>query len=506
MLKICRIFLLIIITLGINQNSNAFDLKSLTDKMQKDLGKKLQTPKGNNSNSLGGMLKGLNQNKGSNVGSALALGGNTPNKNSSTKLAKGICEPNIPQTIKNLPKGNIALLVNDFGKNENEIVEIINKIPKSSDDPYVSSLKTFDGAFETIEIETIFNNFIRTKSINDLASLRSISDIKGGFNKNKKQIKADAMFAYGLIHYFFRNEGSNKSLGINYIKQAKGSPDNIGALTVYGAWQFFGINLKQNIEAGNMSALTGYQRAEEKKRKRNQSGPLKGLKPFKWAETVFFEMAADNRNPYKSQYQSQLSQAKQMNKQVMADLAKSEKNDPKSGWWPFVIEQQNRQHEILNDLGENLGLGEQLSELKAQYAVLASKVSTDNKLVERMVIINQAMNDRVQKALNTTKKVDEKGKVQIANLSHDNEILILRNNSFVMSLMANMLSGGGFGGAGFYELTRIAAIAGGNSKVACEVYSGVKSYAARTKIILPKPVTTENTKFKSKFRKKRKSS
>ena len=64
MLKICRIFLLIIITLGINQNSNAFDLKSLTDKMQKDLGKKLQTPKGNNSNPLGGMLKGLNQNKG----------------------------------------------------------------------------------------------------------------------------------------------------------------------------------------------------------------------------------------------------------------------------------------------------------------------------------------------------------------------------------------------------------------------------------------------------------
>ncbi len=163
MLKFYRVFLLTIATLGINQSAYSFDLKSLTDKIQKDIGGKVQIPKGNNNNPLGGMLKGLNQNKGSNVGSALALGGNTPNKNSSTKLAKGICEPNIPQTIKNLPKGNIALLVNDFGKNENEIVEIINKIPKSSDDPYVSSLKTFDGAFETIEIETIFNNFIRTK-------------------------------------------------------------------------------------------------------------------------------------------------------------------------------------------------------------------------------------------------------------------------------------------------------------------------------------------------------
>ena len=55
------------------------------------------------------------------------------------------------------------------------------------------------------------------------------------------------------------------------------------------------------------------------------------------------------------------------------------------------------------------------------------------------------------------------------------------------------------------ELTKIVGVAGKTEKVACEVYSGVKSYASRTSITLPKPVTTENTKFKSKFRKKRKS-
>ena len=294
-------------------------------------------------------------------------------------------------------------------------------------------------------------------------------------------------------------------MGINYIKQAMSGPDNIGALTVYGAWQFFGINVKQNIQAGNMSALTGYQRAGDKKLKLNQDGPFKGLKTFKWAEKVFFTIADDKRNPYKAQYQSQLARAAQMNKSVMAELSKSQKNDPKSGWWPFVISQQNRQHAILDELGQNLGLGNQLSELKAQYAVLASKVSSDNKLVERMVIINEEMNLRVQKALNSSKAVDEKGKIQIANLAHDNEVLIMKNQSFVLSLMANMLAGGGFGGAGFYELTKITAVAGGNEKIACEVYSGVKSYASRTNITMPKPVTTENTKFKSKFRKKRKS-
>ena len=69
----------------------------------------------------------------------------------------------------------------------------MNSIPSSSDDPYVSSLKTFDGAFETKEIEILFNKFLKKKSIDDLAAIRAISDMKPGFNSNKKQIKADAL-------------------------------------------------------------------------------------------------------------------------------------------------------------------------------------------------------------------------------------------------------------------------------------------------------------------------
>ena len=504
MIKFIKNFFYVFLVLAISKNVYAFDLKSLTDKIQKDVGEKLKIPQTNSgSNPLGGMLKGLNQNKGSTM--MTTTGQSTSGGSSNKKLAKGLCEPNIPQTIKNLPNANVNLVEKDFGKSRNEIIKILNSIPSSSNDPYVSSLNTFDGAFETKEIEILFNSFLKNKSIDDLAKIRAIVDMKAGFNKNKKQIKADAIFAYGLVHYYLRDNGGKKDLGLKYIKQATAGPDNIGALTVYGAWQFYGINVPQNIQAGNMSALTGYQRADEKKRQLNTTGPFKGLNAFKWAETVFFEIAADNRNPYKDQYQSQLARARQMNKEVMAELAKSKKNDPKSGWWPFVVAQQNRQHAILNALGENLGLGEQLSELKAQYAVLASKVASDNKLVERMVIINEEMNLRVQKALNSTKTVDQQGKIQIANLAHDNEVLILQNHNFMLSLMANMMAGGGFGGAGFYELTKIVGVAGKTEKVACEVYSGVKSYASRTSITLPKPVTTENTKFKSKFRKKRKS-
>jgi len=66
MLKCFKYFLYIFSVLAMSQNAHAFDLKALTDKVQKDIGGKLNIPQTNSgSNPLGGMLKGLNQNKGS---------------------------------------------------------------------------------------------------------------------------------------------------------------------------------------------------------------------------------------------------------------------------------------------------------------------------------------------------------------------------------------------------------------------------------------------------------
>ena len=116
-----------------------------------------------------------------------------------------------------------------------------------------------------------------------------------------------------------------------------------------------------------------------------------------------------------------------------------------------------------------------------------------------MVIINEEMNSRVKKAL-CIKKVDEQGKFKLQT-----SLMIMRyyfSEIKVIELARGMMASGGFG-RGFYEFVRMVGVAGKNEKVSCEVYSGVKSYASRTKITLPKPVTTENTKFRSKFRKKR---
>ena len=93
-----------------------------------------------------------------------------------------MCEPSIPQTIKNLPKANVSLVENDFGKKRSEIIKNLKTpMPSSSDDPYVSSLNTFNGAFETKEIEILFNRFLKMKSIDDLAAIRAIGDMENWF-------------------------------------------------------------------------------------------------------------------------------------------------------------------------------------------------------------------------------------------------------------------------------------------------------------------------------------
>ncbi len=485
MYKILKIGLACVSMILFSQNSNAFDLKSLTNKLQKDLGGKLNIPK-------------------SIPSSKISSGGSSKPNANKTKLAKQMCEPNIPQIIKNLPEGNIADLENDFGKKSEGIKKILVNIPNTDDDQYVSSLKTFEGAFETREVEILYGKFLQSQNINDLAKIKALSLMKPGFNANKKQIKVDATFAYGLIHYYYRNIGGNKKLGINYIKKAANAPDNIGALTVYGAWQFNGINVKQNIQSGNMNALTGYQRAGEKKLKLNRDGPFKGLKAFGWAEKIFLSIAGDKRNPYKKQYQGQLANAAKMKKDLQRDLANSEKYDPKGGWWPFVNQQQDSQHQIIANLAENIGVGEQLSELKAQYRVLEGKVDTDNSLVERKVIINQQMAEKVLKVMNSKDTVDEKGKLQIANLAHDNEVLLLNNDAIMVKMMAEMMMTGSFGGgAGLGTTVKIVGIMGKNEKVACTIYSGVKSYASRTKITMLEPVKSKNTKTRSKYSRKR---
>ena len=106
------------------------------------------------------MLKNLNQNNKNLNSSAIGTNVSSINTSNNQINAKRVCGRTIPKTLKNLPKGNVNDLESDFGKKSNEIIKkILNSIPKVSDDPYVSSLKTFEGAFETEEIEENYLEF-----------------------------------------------------------------------------------------------------------------------------------------------------------------------------------------------------------------------------------------------------------------------------------------------------------------------------------------------------------
>ena len=504
-LIISKILILFIFTLTMSSNVFGFDLKKLQEGLNQ---LKEQQNSGDNSNPLGNLMKNLqgtaksmsgqlNQNSGSGgIVQGQKLSGNTSSSN--TKVAKLICEPNIPKLIKNLPGANITNLEQDFGKSSNEIKKLLSSIPNKINDPIVSSLNAFSGAFETKEIEALFSQFISKKDLNTLSQLREISGVKAGFSADKKQIKADANFAYGLIHYFYSNSGGNRNLGIQYIKNGAGSPDNIGSLVVYGAWQFYGINVPQNIMNGNKMAMDGYNRAFDKSLSVNTpQHKFHNLEKFTLGEKIFLEIAADNRNPYKNQYQNQLAQAAQIQKDIEKDFAKSAKYDRKSGWFPLIIAQQNRQHDLLSRIGDEfLGMADEFASLKAKYLTLKGKVSNDNQLIERMVMINKEMADKIKTALMQKDSADEKGKKVITNLQHDNEIMIMQNHKLGLSMVASVFSGGGLGGAGFSEMTKIGEVVGMYQNVACQVYGDIKRYAKRTNLPPLKPVEDPEAEFK----------
>ena len=167
--------------------------------------------------------------------------------------------------------------------------------------------------------------------------------------------------------------------------------------------------------------------------------------------------------------------------------------DKKSGWWPAIVEQQNRQNSILTKLGNNIGLAKKLKPLKAAYEVLKTKIAkdpTDSQTVEEMVIINQQLIDEVGKAFDSAETVDAKGKKQIKVMAVDNELLLLKERTLTFSVMAQMLAEGGFDN--MFETVKMVEILGQNRSIACKTYSGIKSYAKRTEIQLPKPLSNED--------------
>ena len=139
----------------------------------------------------------------------------------------------------------------------------------------------------------------------------------------------------------------------------------------------------------------------------------------------------------------------------------------------------------------------ELSELKAKYLTLKGKVSNDNKLIERMVMINKEMADKIKKALMQKDSADEKGKKVITNLQHDNEIMIMQNHKLGLSMAASyVLMAGGGQEVVALRITKIGKSVGMYQNVACEVYKGLKRYAKRTNLPPLKPVEDPEAEFK----------
>ena len=168
-LIISKILILFIFTLTMSSNVFGFDLKKLQEGLNQ---LKEQQNSGDNSNPLGnlmknmqGVAKGISGNAGTGKNNFGKLNNQTSSKSSSgIRDVKTICGFGL-RFYKDLPAPNIANLEKDFGKKSNAIEEIINETPSIGNDKIVSSLENFKGAFESNQIEDIFNKFLLNKDL-----------------------------------------------------------------------------------------------------------------------------------------------------------------------------------------------------------------------------------------------------------------------------------------------------------------------------------------------------
>ena len=119
-----------------------------------------------------------------------------------------------------------------------------------------------------------------------------------------------------------------------------------------------------------------------------------------------------------------------------------------------------------------------------------AKDPTDAQTVEEMVSINQELIDIVGKSFDSADELDAEGKKQIKILFSDNELVLLKEEVLTPLVLGEMMAQGGFNLN--MSTFKMITILGKNRSIACKSHAGVKSYAKRTEITLPEPLTNED--------------
>lgn len=385
-----------------------------------------------------------------------------------------------PNIYKKLEKANMKKLEKSFGMSVAEIDKMLQS-PARSPIPFLPSLNVIKGGFDSPEGKELFENFVNNPNSEDLAIMLATSG-KSSFDTKAKQRIADSMFAYGIIHMMYGNQGGNIKLGEKFVKDAA-KKNQYAARYIEGTFWYYGYKRNPNLTNAATWMRPSYEYAYKQKDDFS-----------KIVSNTFYEIVFHPSYPQRDMYIDLMTQAQQ----IRADLANEMSSGGVSTATLFrqdVEELSIRRANLLIDLGAIVGMGDKVEAYRLAAQDIINQSNMDTMLSELMVT-SDAFQNSIEQELTELGKLDEEGLALLRRV-HD------MNGEYVSDTHQLL---------GFYTATTMVAFMSSDSvdilnqdtnrlvyelgvmrSKACGVYNGINDYAGKVSfdIQLSNPVVVE---------------
>lgn len=406
----------------------------------------------------------------------------------SNKVMNFICDSSPKSSIYNkLGKPDMALVTKDFNKNESQIRDML-KLSSKVNLPYLTTLDQYVQAFNSEEVTELFSNFVRSPNTRDLSIMASTMN-RQSFDKKKKNIAADARFAYGLVHLFFHNVGGNKALGDKLIKEAA-KKDQYGARFIEGLRWARGYGRSANLK----KAASWMRPAYELSAKRD--GDLAQI-----IENEFFNIILHPNYVNRDMYVDLIQAAEEQRQSLEQQLAQGSGSAShttllKSDIFDLTV----TRGQLLIELADITNAGVNIEKYKAVFVELSNQSNPSVTTVTELLVVT----DNFQNTLVTQlKKVevlesDVMPKVQTLFTRTENYV----GDAYKVGLMFGFVSISSGGTDINNDTIKLVAEIGGMRVNACNLRQGIIDFSSRTNVELKPTNATVNANILAPRKKK----
>lgn len=442
------------------------DLKKLQNKLE-NLGKEQSNDSANTQNSN---KQSANTQNSSSSANSSSSGSEAARIATASTMIEAICRPIEKKNIyAKLAQPDMKMIMTDFGQSEAELNVMLSQKPNIHM-PYVINLGQYKDAFDSAEVTELYGNFLKLPNLRDLAIIAATSKVNT-FSKDKKKIVNDAMFAYALIHVYYRNHGGNGALG-DKLLLAAAKKNQYGARYIEGVRWANGYGRDVNFTNAVSWMLPTYELSQS----RNDD-----LAQVIGAE--FMKIALDSRHPNFQLYADLAESAEEQRRSMEQQFSQS------SGNLTNAIFFRNQVHDLtvtrgrlLIQLAEVSNAGVELEKYKAVFTELSNQSDPSNATVTEIVIATNAFQDSLTTQLENTAQLEQAALPQVKSLFAETEryvgVAYQTGLGYTFSVMLL-----GFENIDMEMINLVQEVGQARGR-ACEIRQGILNFAARTDVAL----------------------